>query len=347
MIKFLIFSVISIAALSSTVAIAQQSPLLQPFGPTVKIIGTPEPGANLGISGPANVPPRWSLAQWSIPKNLAPAVNAPASGWTTANGYGRVVFSPTQDGFTNVYELAQAGNVCGVERDMFLGAGSDDLQGLQASAPLSEVGSLFASITLQPQYFSTSKDCQNQYGQYVYSFILSSTGGNGYQPQTWFYQVNVGRNAPFEKQANPGWCPGYDDRATQEFCADDDVRNLNTGHIVFGQKGGVVDFELLPRLKAIIQSNHRKVGAGSSVRLDPELSHWRITSIYLGEILQGKTISTTRWSNPKLDQYKGGTFCSKNKTVQFICNVERPPNNWGWDRQADGCWHRTTMEACR
>ncbi|BCM87758.1 hypothetical protein [Methylobacterium indicum] len=348
--KILKYLVVAMLAMASP-ALAQKTDLMQPLTPTVTIYSTPEGTTHpLGISGPAGVTPLWNIAQWGTYLDLQPAVNSGVP-WTIANDYARMKFEATdsQDAqFSNVYELAQSNQTCEHERDLFLQPNGLDSPnpGFQKSAHISELGSLYGSVILRPQYFQTSSDCAYQYAQYVYSIVLQTDNHPGHPEleQTWFYQINIGRDAYFPTQTYNGWCPGYDDVNNPLFCSDDDVRNMNTGFFVFGNAGGKVDFDMLPRIKELIKSNHQKVGAGAGVTLDPDPSHWRVLGAYIGAIGQGKTVMTVRVSDPKFVQYQGGTFPDgQGKAVQFICNVSAPPNDWGWSPQADGCFHRQTQ----
>ncbi|MGZ5078690.1 MAG: hypothetical protein ACXWG8_04960 [Usitatibacter sp.] len=319
--------------------------LLQPVDTSLVFLDG-DSGASLGRAGVAgSTPPAWILPQWGIQSSLQPAPGD-ASGWTIANQYARVQYYPQIDGGQNVYELAQAGASCNHERDLFLQTGgtvAGSSPGITTSAALSTLGSIRVDVGLNVSYDYVPTTCSSQgywdYSQYVYSIILGSSTG-----QTLFYQVDLGRSADPGQNPNVGWCPGgYEDTANDSFCLDDDIRNLG-GSWVAPYNNVVNSIDFLPRILQILAAGHQKASY-PTISLDQDPSHWTMGAVYVGDIVQGGAISTTRWYDLGLRTFQGGTFCNGSHAVQWSCYAGQPDGS-GWVDVGSGCYHRDTGLAC-
>lgn len=316
--------------------------LLQPVGTSLVFLDG-NTGSALGTAGyfsPGSTSP-WVLPQWGIQSNLQPAAGA-ASGWTIANEYARVQYYPQIDGGLNVYELGQAGNYCNHERDLFLETGHPGIPGATygytPSAALSNLGSLRVNVGLNVYWDQVNQTCALNYAQYVYSIILTSTTG-----QVLFYQINLGRSTDSGQWQSVDWCPTYEYAANNEFCLDDDIRNVGGTWVApFNNVVNSVDF--LPRILQILAAGHQKQGY-PSISLDQDPSHWVTTKVYVGDVLQGDAISTTRWYGLGLKSWPGGTFCNGVNKVQWSCFAGQPDGS-GWIDVGSGCYHRNTGLSC-
>lgn len=276
--------------------------LSQPWQPAAYIAPSAYNGTYLGVSGDyLNYPtPYWNLAQWAIPANLNP-VYGPSSGWQSANSYGRFQYHATESSGANVYELAQNGNTwelpCGVETDLFISPNDPGVypgspgapDGFTASPPLSVLGAATMSVGLKVVYEQYNARCPLNYVAYDSALILTNSSAN----QVIFYQINL--RSSHNAYPNMWWCPDYEKSGDGQFCLDDDVRILGGTAVPANNTRVNNTINVLPRLKQIIATNHAKSVTG--VKLDPDPSHWVIQNAYLGQILQGGMIPTSRWYN--------------------------------------------------
>jgi hypothetical protein len=293
----------------------------------------------------------WSLAQWGIPLTLRlnPQVET-VSPWKLENSNERVEYYASKDGRSNVYELAQAGPSCDNEMDLFMG--DDYRNGFTTSSPLASLGSINVRAGLNVVYQLLTPTCKigttlvNQ-ATYVYSLILSSNDSTKkYPQQTLFYQIDLGNSAGVN---NMSWCPSYEisnsstDGTLNAFCLDDDVTMVNGTSVVPGATV-MSSLEILPRMLEILHTNHSKAGV-TAAPLDPNPSDWTVTSVYLGNIMNGNVVDTARWFNFGLSTMPGGTFCSNHSVIQWSC-ANGPPIGPGWVYQGNGCYQRVSGLTC-
>jgi len=256
-----------------------------------------------GVDGDASIRrPTWYFAQWGIPLDLPVGVRTPpGEDWRVENAYAHVVWQSS----ARAYELAQDGAdaalACGVEEDLFLAPTTPgDYPGhaavLETSSPLSRLAELVASLGLEIVDERIEARCTTapNYAAYTLGMILTDADAAP-EPQTLFYQLMFrdSRGARIARR----WCTGYEDADTPVFCIDDGLAN------VYGLPGPVVGggrrtyaFDLLPALLAVIATHHAKRGASNRV-LDDDPSHWRVTGLYLGQLLMGGAAPTSRWDS--------------------------------------------------
>jgi len=322
--------------------------LLQPIGPSVFILDPSYPLSSTynGAAGYVTGAPGWVVPQWNIPQSLI-AASGSSSGWSIANQYARVQYYPQIDGGQNVYELAQAqDNVsrpCGTERDLFLQATYGGIPGTSIgytkSDPLSQLGSLHVGVGLSVPWDQNNFRCPLNYGQFVHSLILKSTTG-----QQIFYQINLGRSQDPGQLTNVQWCPDYEigsNAGTQDYCLDDDVRNFG-GIWVAPYTNVLNSIDVLPRILQILKAGHSKP---NGIALDQDPSHWTTDQVYVGDIVQGDYVSTTRWYGLSLKNFPGGTFCSGTNNVQWVC-FQGQPDGDRWVDVGGGCYHRNSNLPC-
>lgn len=328
------------ALLGTAETYAGGTQLLQPVGPSVVFIdGTNPLGQALGVAGYCNgSAPPWVIAQWNIQQNLQPVCGS-GTGWTIANQYARVEYYPQIDGGQNVYELAQASGICN-ERDLFIATGDPSISGAstgyRTSSFLTYIGSLRVDVGLNAAYDLVNHSCALNYSQYVYSIILISTTG-----QVLYYQINLGRSVDSGQSPNVSWCPSYESSNDQQFCLDDDIRNLG-GTWVSPFHNVVNSVEFLPRILQVISAGHVKA---SGVALDSDPSHWYTQKVYAGDVIQGDAVSTTRWYGLGLREWAGGTFCGGGQETQWVCGQGQPDGS-GWVDVGSGCFHRYSGLSC-
>ncbi|AJC47858.1 hypothetical protein [Xanthomonas sacchari] len=343
--------------------------LMQPL--PASLIFNDDNGKILGTSGPQQ-PTAYALAQWGANPNssdtLQPVIGGSAQGWQAESVRARVKYYPVYAGHANAYELAQADNKCAGsdpgnpnpydgEKDLFLVTadsrfwGSNALLGFTPSAPLSSLGAIRVRVGLSRTYEDDVR-CGGTAPSgtgYAFSFILGNTQG-----QTLFYQIDLGHTGatPAQDPSTP-WCPhGYEDTQSLDFCLDDDIRNMGGKWNLAGTATSN-DVDFLPRLLQVIGKGHTKPvrdKQGNPINLDRDPSHWTLTSVYMGHITQGKTISTTIWYDPSVKTWPGGTFCSAAGTLtQYTCNMSAQDANQlgaGWVAVGNACYHRNAGTSC-
>lgn len=353
--KKLLISLITV--LLTGTCYAQATKLLQPFTPAVNILGGVmlEPstlGQSLGFAGyydPATQSPPWEVAQWGTSSNVLPAPGS-ASGWMVANASSiRVQFYSQIEGSTNVYELGQANDPCGNEMDLILQKG--ERNGFVRSQPISSLGSITIRTGLSVPYGLVENRCapigQWDYAHYIFAFVLSTADAMYPNQQTLFYQIGLGRNPSQPQNPSVGWCPEYElnnsGNTGNTFCLDDDVRNFG-GTWVLPYTNTVNNIEVLPRLLQVLAMRHAKANFPGTV-LDPDPSHWKVTGVYAGQIIEGGAISTTRWYDLDMSTMPGGTFCFGGNTIQWSCSSGQPSGS-GWVDVGNTCYHRDTAKPC-
>lgn len=351
-------------------AFGQTLQLLPPLSSSVQVLSTTNnPNTNqtypLGIAGynPSGATPAWDIAQWGRSPLLYPGAGS-SSGWLNANSTAAIQYYQSINGFNNVYQLTQGGNICNNEFDLFL----------QPSSPISpsnyftSLSSLFLDIGVHQVYTGgvngANSTCANNYSQYTFAVILQTTplSINSTTPvQTLFYQINVGSTDPttstlnspapsqvFDFNRNVAWCPEYemynDGGRQNAFCLDDDVRNF--GGIFSNQNTNVLNnVELLPRLMQVISKTPYHVKAAHpGVQLISDPAQWRLVGVYYGNITQGGSVGAARWYGQSMRSTNGGSFCSNTKRIQWSCNGVPP--GAGWNYVGGSCYHRNSDVSC-
>jgi hypothetical protein len=261
-----------------------------------------------GIDGDASVrAPTWYVAQWGIPVDLQGGVRAPkGADWRIGNAHARVKWIAG----ARTYELAQDASTdalpCGREENLFLAPTTPEdypghAVGLEPSRPLSTLAALTMTLGLEIVDERVETRCANapNYAAYTLGIVLTAEGIP--EPQALYYQVMF-RDTRGMAVAQR-WCPGYEFADTSVFCVDDGFAPI------FGEPEPAVGggrrayrLDLLAPLRAAIASSHRKQGAPRRV-LDADLSHWRVTGLYYGQIVMGGAAPTSRWDGFSLRQH--------------------------------------------
>ncbi len=252
------------------------------------------------LAGDRSAQPTWLISQWGIPTDLTGSQTAaPTTNWQIANPYGRVNYLAN----VNIYELGQNGQnaelPCGTEYDLFLSPVGQNFpnlpQGNSASRTLDKLDTLAFQIGAKVTYESITSRCRPlgkvDYAHYAISFVLSST-----TQQTLFYQIGLRTSGLNYGPANMAWCPDYNDsRTAHQFCADDDISSVNSSlqDLTVGQRIQYAT-DMLPRLKQVLQSGFGKV---DGERLDGNISHWKLTGVYFGLIIQGGANIASQWDS--------------------------------------------------
>jgi hypothetical protein len=272
-------------------------------GPEAALHAVPADGARhefSGVDGDSSVrQPTWYFAQWGIPLDLPVKVRTPpGADWRIQNPYAHVGWRAS----ARSYELAQDGTVadlpCGVEEDLFLAATTPGdypghARGLKPSGPMSRLHALVATLGLEIVSERIEARCMSSpnYAAYALGVILTDVGEP--EPQTLFYQLMFrdSREAAIVRR----WCAGYEDADTPVFCIDDGLASVyGLPAPIVGGARRVHTLDLLPALLAVIGSHHAKRGAPHRV-LDADASHWRVTGLYVGQLLMGGAAPTSRW----------------------------------------------------
>lgn len=258
-------------------------------------------GGFYGSMGDYSVQPTWHIAQWGIPEDLPSSGQAapPGQGWYTANDHAQVLYDAAAG---DTYELAQNGSVsggleCGVEFDLFLEPNTDTYlgypEGMVNSRPLDQLENLGFSLGLDITYEVLVPKCGLNYSAYVAAFIFTTQAA---PQQTLFYQLifRDSRNTMWDK----AWCPAYEGSGfLNQFCVDDGLAIYGNDYLTVAESRELNFVDLLPRIKTIISQGHVKANAPWEPGLDTDVSKWRLTGLYLGQIVQGGMISTSRWDS--------------------------------------------------
>ncbi|GLQ88868.1 hypothetical protein [Dyella flagellata] len=250
-------------------------------------------------------PATWHIAQWNIPKDLVGSKTAPpGAAWDISNSYGRVGFIPSTGG----YQLAQNGAklpACGTEYDLFLEP-TDSANypgyppGIIQSISLNAASSIKLSAGINLVYESVTDRCATPHVNYV-AYIASLELNNAVHNQRLFIQIDV-RDSRQTLNHYRSWCPGYEtDAYPRQFCEDTDVRNFGVPALVPGNGRAFFTIDLYNELRNLIQSGHVKSRASSTnpydVSLDTDLSHWKVSRLYVGQTLQGSAVATSQWDS--------------------------------------------------
>lgn len=342
--SFFVGLIIAISAVCSQA----QTDLLTPLGSFASLQGID--GYSVGKMGYYQNTDvfKWAVSNWGAPVNMKPK-RSYTYNWSISNDYSRVQHFQTLGGANHVWELAQS-NVtgpCNNEVDLFLG-----MDVLNQNKTLATMGELKFDLDLERTYTDVQYGCMGQgywdYGEWVASIMFVT---NEPPHQILFYQVSLGINRldyPGGDPLNPNvdWCPWYDytdaEPFYRQYCLGDDVRNFN-GVRTYENMKTENRIDLLARVTEIIRAGHTKAGDPNGV-LETDLNKWRISGVYVGQIIQGKVVIDSRWSNVALKYRDGGQFCSGTEMVQWTCDGN--PGN-GWNSVGGQCYHKPTGKVCQ
>jgi hypothetical protein len=249
--------------------------------------------------------PTWYIAQWSNPQPLTRDILAPAGkDWVAANRTTRIRFYHAPDAGAQIpehtYELAQTGAApkfplhCGTEYDLFLSATSGNIYAspsgapaasrLAQSGPIGELTVLSMAFGLNIAEENSQRTCAINYVGYLAAVTLNSTSG-----LSMFYQVFL-RDSRGDLFNNSS-CTGYPANGT--YCYSASIEYITGQGMQLPSSGRVAyDFNFL----------HHLVEAISLTR-DPDASHWAVTGLYVGQIMQGGMTPASRWDGIVLRAY--------------------------------------------
>ena len=276
----------------------------------VYVVSTTGNGATFShLLGDASVlAPTWNIAQWANPEPIGADLKVPAgTSWQFSNATTKIAFYHAPNAANQIlqhtYELTQNGAApsfplaCGSEFDLFLQAntGSEITQSGAASpsrfAQSGKIGRLSAlalSFGLNIVGEEVANDsCSPTYAGYLISVILNSTTGDAL-----FYQIVLrdSRQLAFNNQLCPGFGTG------NVYCYGESIYNvINQPYQRPGSGRTAYSFDFLNPLKAAI----RALPAGG----DNNPADWYVTGLYLGQIIQGGMMPTSRWDSISLTAY--------------------------------------------
>ncbi len=246
----------------------------------------------VGDSEESGAQPKWRIAQWGwtgsengpLPYTLTSASLREGQGncigaadWRLVNKSVRVCWVPMNDG-TYQAEVYHDGTdlPCGVEYDIFISPVTKNYPDYppgfisqDESPPLSELSSLryeFAA-SLKSSHVGRA-GCHTNQRQVIASVVLN----NPFNSQTLFYQINL------DKRSHTSWffktAPKFGSSVSIE---DYDEPQISSSRHEYS-------FDMLPLMKRVIQQ-------GPS-GMDKDLSHWRVTSAYIGGAVWGDSSHT-------------------------------------------------------
>jgi hypothetical protein len=249
--------------------------------------------------------PTWYIAQWSNPEPLTHDVLAlPGTDWVAANATTRVRFyHATNSGakiLEHTYELSQTGVAptfpltCGTEYDLFLSPSSGNIYSSPSGAPsasrFAQSGPIGGLSTLTMRFGldiaseNSKRTCAVNYVGYLAAVTLNSSSG-----LSMFYQVILrdSRGDLFNNSSCTGYPVNgvYCYSASVEYITGQSMQSPSSGRVAY-------DFNILHQLTQAI-----------SLTSDPNASHWFVTGLYLGQIMQGGMTPTSRWDGIVLLAY--------------------------------------------
>lgn len=251
--------------------------------------------------------PNWSIAQWNIPGGKLPPFAGSGRRFTSRAEAAAV--SATVADEASTLELSQDGAAlpCTVadgaprEFDLFVAPNGPDLAAAGAvgwlrsgaDAPtLAGLGRLTIQATASygGSLASTDKGCGVNQGGVLLALILSNA--DAAPPQTWFYQLYIGRVCGTGDPARDEWCRAAPTSQTYFFTQNpfgvDDFLPLAGEPWLDRNDERALAVDVLPRLREALGS------APAGMERDP--SRWRVTGFYAGQNIWGDIRLSTRWS---------------------------------------------------
>ena len=239
--------------------------------------------------GRAAAPPTWHIAQWKIPKDLAPegAVD-PDADWHLGNDYGEVRYLAASGAYALGSDGTRPALRCQDEFDLLLEPNSRNeprqAQGMTPSAPLAELRSVRLRFGFSLPRQEVVGKCPINYASYTAALVLT----NPAHKQTLFYQFILldSRGGTRGADLYRAWCP---DESATEFCVDTSVARF--GQRLPQPQGARVeyDFDVAAELRSVIADGHKD--------MDRDPAHWRIGSLYLGNIVLGGAHAVSTWDS--------------------------------------------------
>jgi hypothetical protein len=283
--------------------------------------------------------PLWAIAQWYIPLQLSTTSTGDGNGgWSIANPYAAVhrydgtngvAVELSQDGAYCPPPLCQPSQpssyplVCGDEFDLFLFPIDGNYSGytpgilpLNSTKPinpkLSALNSLQISFNAQIVYESITPRCEKMgfldYAYYTAAVVLV----NNFNPNA---IENLSYEIILRNSQEPNYYSFFNyacDPSTPStgvwyqtgpklFGVSDDVPNIDpTQHCLpYDNMPHAYTLDILTRLKTLIAFGGSKNGYG----MDPMLSHWQVSGLYIGTGLQGSAVVTSIYSDINLIGY--------------------------------------------
>lgn len=281
--------------------------LLEPQSPPPK--GGPFPYANTGPGA------NWNIASWDIPGGKLPPFTRRQSGgtvtWESSAAAASVRIDAVENG-TTVLMLSQNGAALpcttnrGTPRESDLFAGPNDgrfappaLSGtpaLQKRVPLSDLSQLLvrAQVKIVAHDVPSPKGCEVSQGGALISVVLS----NPSRKQTLFYKVKLNNICGPQSIGRSRWCHKFNQRPVSRFYFSrnpfgvDDFLPLSGRAWVAEKQWHDIELDLLPRILTSVQAGPPE--------LDRDLSHWMVSSFYVGQHIWGDVSLTSSWRNMML-----------------------------------------------
>ncbi len=249
--------------------------------------------------------PTWFVAQWSNPEPLTKSVpEGPGRDWLVSNDTTRIAFyhapNPAAQIREQTYEIGQSGVApkhplrCGMEYDLFLSPNSGGIYATPSGAAaasrfaqsgaIGELRTLRIALGLDITGETLQHRCSVNYASYVAAVTLNSSAG-----YSMFYQVIL-RDSRGELFNNSS-CDGYPSNGA--YCYSSSIEFI-TGQAMPTSASGRTFFEIdfLHRLEEVI-----------ALTTDPDRSHWFVSGLYVGQLMQGGMRPSSRWDGIVLDAY--------------------------------------------
>ncbi|WP_313234023.1 hypothetical protein [Delftia acidovorans] len=272
--------------------------------------------------------PSWAVVQWSTrdpvyspgpfryPYKSIPYSSFQGSNdlWTLSNSTAAVIYDKVNAPWLNgVYTLSLNGVptlACGDEYDLLLqpkgplssygpnAAGSPD--GIQVSKPLANLSSLSFSGGVEASYEEVQFKCPSttpfhlNNATYVVGLFLKNT----HDGKNFFYQIFL-RDSRITNPTDLGVdLEGFTDGVS--IGVNDSIRRISPASPVLIPNGGRVAYmsvNILPRLGAVLSRGWIVTPAGSTFTYDNNLNNWRVEGVYIGNMVYGGAIMSSKWDN--------------------------------------------------
>lgn len=248
-----------------------------------------------GPIGDSDSRPHWLIAQWNIPAELPKSPAGISTGWTVENPHAQLSLKRGKNGDTLV-RLSQKGEAlaCGVEYDMFLSPidrftypGYPEAL-LSPASPESRALGELKSLTLEfdaAEIEETVTPRCGKTGKVDYGYIVAGVVvSNHPAKQVLYYQILLRdtRASLYQHACDNGTVPWWWSGPVS-YGINDTIAVYKSSCLAPGVENHY-KLDILQRLKGHIQN-----GPGS---LSKNLSHWKITGLYVGTGVEGSTTLT-------------------------------------------------------
>lgn len=230
------------------------------------------------LYGASSESANWHVSQWNSPSKLG---NFDQDG--VAIGENQRI--SIRDGR---FEMEADGEAvpCNLEFDTFFG--SNNKQGMYKGVPsailtempLSAMQSLMHTIALTPlEETDRAAGCQQRKAVYVTSITLrNDTTGS-----TFFYQLRLRK---YRASPKPFW---WDKGSNgKRYGYGDNLQSFGIADVSLGQRR-LISVDLLPRIRTLLLDDE--------IKIDRDLSHWRVGATYHGVAIWGAVRVKARWDS--------------------------------------------------